>query len=341
MTGYYDDFIGARALPDDSNTPITEWKSSSTHHGNPINGWATLNPRYTYAWCERGTSVPTIQYLAANYSWTNGDYSPTTTYLLLVDATGFPASGSATIDGDTFSWTSVNLSANKLIGVTGLNTWHKRGDGVKILTRFNNAALTMANMFNHNLGIHEWLTYDANRRQAGEYEGTAQLQFPDSHTNANRQKYDGGTGILGEAYTTTDPVEGYLLFGYAHNSVSRYYAAIGNNDSTFGRAPSYSPNYNASSDALEPEAGIPTGVSAPTTSVNTHLAGVYSGEVLYNDVLTNGTPKAFLHPIQSPSGKPFLVTEVYHTPATYTPVLSFDGSLNSKGDGDVFTIRIH
>jgi len=341
MTGYYDDFIGARALPDDSNTPITEWKSSSTHHGNPINGWATLNPRYTYAWCERGTSVPTIQYLASNYSWTNGDYSPTTTYLLLVDATGFPASGSATIDGDTFSWTSVNLGANKLIGVTGLNTWHKRGDGVKILTRFNNAALTMANMFNHNLGIHEWLTYDANRRQAGEYEGTAQLQFPDSHTNANRQKYDGGTGILGEPYTTTDPVEGYLLFGYAHNSVSRYYAAIGNNDSTFGRAPSYSPNYNAGSDALEPEAGIPTGVSAPITSVNTHLAGVYSGEVLYNDVLTNGSPKAFLHPIQSPSGKPFLVTEVYHTPATYTPVLSFDGSLNSKGDGDVFTIRIH
>jgi hypothetical protein len=345
MTGYYDDFIGARTLPDDSNTPSTEWKSSSTHHGNPINGWATLNPRYTYAWCERGVVNTASTTLVAN--WTafnpNGWYTPQSVYLRLTSAVGFGTTGNGVVNGDTFSWTGVDPVANWVNGISGLNLYHTAGDTVEITNRFNNAVVTGANMYNHNLGIHEWLTYDANRRQAGEYEGTAQLQFPDSHTNANRQKYDGGTGILGSAYTATDPVEGYMLFGYAHNSVSRYYAAIGNNDSTFGRAPSFSPNYNGGgpSPILEPTAGIPTGVTVPTTSVNTHLAGVYSGEVLYNDQLTNGTPKAFLHPIQSPSGKPFLVTEVYHTPAVYTPILSFDGSLNSKGDGDVFTIRIH
>ena len=345
MAGYYDDFIGARTLPDDSNTPNTEWKSSSTHHGNPINGWATLNPRYTYAWCERGVVNTASTTLVANWAGfnPNGWYTPQSVYLRLTSAVGFGTSGTGVVDGDTFSWTGVDPVAKWVNGVTGLNSFHRAGDTVEITNRFNNAVITSADMYNHNLGIHEWLTYDANRRQAGEYEGTAQLQFPDSHTNANRQKYDGGTGILGSAYTATDPVEGYMLFGYAHNSVSRYYTAIGSNDATFGRAPSFSPNYNGggASPILDATAGIPTGVTVPTTSVSTHLAGVYSGEVLYNDQLTNGTPKAFLHPIQSPSGKPFLVTEVYHTPAVYTPILSFDGSLNSKGDGDVFTIRIH
>ena len=350
MAGYYDDFIGARTLPDDSNTPSTEWKSSSTHHGNPINGWATLNPRYTYAWCERGSDIPVATTLIANWLAfnPNGWYTPYSVFLRLTSTVGWATTGTGVINGDTFSWTSVDYVAQDLHGVSGLSTYHSAGDTVEVTGRFHNAVVTTANMYNHNLGIHEWLTYDANRRQAGEYEGTAQLQFPDSHTNANRQKYDGGTGILGSAYATTDPVEGYMLFGYAHNSVSRYYAAIGNNDSTFGRAPSFSPNYNGGAGQyLDATAGMPTGVAAPTTSINTHLAGVYSGEVLYNDQLTNGTPKAFLHPIQSPSGKPFLVTEVYQElaavyPSTnYTPVLSFDGSLNSKGDGDVFTIRIH
>lgn len=344
MTGYYDDFIGARTLPDDSNTPSTEWQSASTHHGNPINGWANLNPRYTYAWCERGSDIPVTDTLVANIpaNHPNGWYTPYSTELFLNNATSFATTGAGVVNGDTFSWTGKNASTNSLTGVTGLYTYHSAGDTVEVTGRFNNAVITTANMYKHNLGIHEWLTYDENRRQAGEYEGTAQLQFPDSHTNANRQKYDGGTGILGSAYPSSVPVEGYMLFGYAHNSISRYYAAIGNNDSTFGRAPSFSPNYNSggASPILDATAGIPTGVTVPARTVHTHLAGVYSGEVLYNDQLTNGTPKAFLHPIQSPSGKPFLVSEIYGSGIPYSPVLSFDGSLNSKGDGDVFTIRI-
>ena len=268
MAGYYDDFMSARTLPDDFNTPNTAWSSSKTHHGNPLNGWAVLNPRYTYAWCERGD------------------------------------------------------------GASG---------------RFNNAAIATADQYNHNAGIHEWLTYDQNRRNAGKYEGMAQLQYPDSLTNANRQKFDGGTGILGQAYKAADAKDAFLLFSYAHNTGSRYYAAVGTNDSSYGRATSKTPDYDGgATDTLDATAGIPTGVTAPSTVVRTHLAGVYSGEVLYNNKYTGSAPKAMLYPIQSPAGKPFLVSEVYTvTTSDYTPILSFDGTLNSKGDGDIFTIRMH
>jgi len=267
MAGYYDDFIGARALPDDLNTQGTTWSSAKSHHGNPINGWANLNTRYTYAWCERGD------------------------------------------------------------GASG---------------RFNNAAIATADQYKHNGGINEWLAYDQNRRNAGTYEGTAQLQYPDSLTNANRQRFDGGTGILGQAYKAADAKDAYLLFSYGYNTANRYYSAIGTNDSSYGRATSKTPDYDAgSTSTLHSTAGIPTGVSAPTTVVRTHLAGVYSGEVLFNDAYTNSAPKAYLYPIESAAGKPFLVSEVYMTSTSYAPVLSFDGSLNSKGDGDIFTMRVH
>jgi hypothetical protein len=267
MAGYYDDFIGARALPDDLNIQGTTWSSAKSHHGNPLNGWANLNTRYTYAWCERGD------------------------------------------------------------GASG---------------RFNNAATATADQYKHNGGINEWLAYDQNRRNAGTYEGTAQLQYPDSLTNANRQRFDGGTGILGEAYKAADAKDAYLLFSYGYNTASRYYSAIGTNDSSYGRATSKTPDYDGgSTSTLDAIAGIPTGVSAPTTVVRTHLAGVYSGEVLFNNAYTNSNPKAYLYPIESPAGKPFLVSEVYMTSASYAPVLSFDGSLNSKGDGDIFTMRMH
>ena len=178
MAGYYDDFIGARTLPDDSNTPSTEWKSSSTHHGNPINGWATLNPRYTYAWCERGgqddvTTTLVVNWLNPPYGNLNGFYTPQSVVLRLTDATLFPTSGTGTVNGDIITWTGKG-SGNELTGVTGINRYHGAGDTISVIDRFNNAVITSAYRFKHNLGIHEWLTYDANRREAGEYEGTAQ-----------------------------------------------------------------------------------------------------------------------------------------------------------------------
>jgi hypothetical protein len=124
LVGYYDDFMAARTVPDDENRPALTWYSSKTHHGNPINGWATLNPRYTYAWVERG-------------------------------------------DGDS--------------------------------ARFNNSSVASSIQYTFNKGVSEWATLDINRNNPGKWDGLAQLEYPDSLTNANRQKFDGGTGILGGA----------------------------------------------------------------------------------------------------------------------------------------------
>ena len=45
-------------------------------------------------------------------------------------------------------------------------------------------------------------------------------------------------------------------------------------------------------------------------------------------------------PIESPSGKPFLAIEASVMSSSYKPVFVYDGSLNSKGTGDYFIIRI-
>ena len=153
MAGYYDDFMGAVALPDDLNEPAVTYSSTKSHAGNAIPGYAPLNPRHTYAWVERED------------------------------------------------------------GATG---------------RFNNSTLTGGAQYKTNAGIHEWLSYDQNRRNAGSYDGKAQLQSPDSITNANRQKYKAGAD-----YATV--VEGYLMFCNGYDTTNRYYAATGTNDATFGR----------------------------------------------------------------------------------------------------------
>jgi hypothetical protein len=297
LAGYYDDFLSARVVPDDKNTPGPNWRSSKSHHGNPINGFASLNPRYTYAWCERG-------------------------------------------------------------------------DGAS--AQFNNAALSTTERYKFNSGMSAWLIFDAaNKRplpatwlnQIPDYRirwhDLPQLQYPDSLTTANRQKFDGGTGILGggtkayETDTTKDnysAVEGYMLMCNGYDTSKKYYIATGSNDSTFGRAGSWAFDKDDGGGNLEPEAGMP--VSSGTTImtntcfvVRTHMTGVYAGEVPYNDAQGpsySTLPKAILAPIESPCGKPFLVSEIYQNPSnvSYDPIISYDGTLNSKGDGDTFIIRI-
>jgi hypothetical protein len=283
MAGYYDDFMGARAVPDESNTPGLLWHSSKTHQGNPINGWAPLNPRYAYAWVERG-------------------------------------------------------------------------DGAS--AQFNNAGITTDTRKAFNSGVDKWLGIDMNRRSTvGAYEGLVQLQYPDSLTNANRQKFDGGTGILGgatKAYQTTvsnsnyAAVEAYMLFCNGYNTNGRYFAAIGTNDSTFGRSAQQVPDQNTGG-ALASDAGLPLAAArTPAKVVRTHLTGVFSGEAPNCDDLDGsssswgaGQPRAWLYPITSPAGKPFLSIDAYTTSTSFDPILSYDGSLNSKGDGDIFTIRMY
>lgn len=49
LAGYYDDFNAARAMPDDTNTPGSTRSHTNSHHGNTMNGEATLNPRYRWS----------------------------------------------------------------------------------------------------------------------------------------------------------------------------------------------------------------------------------------------------------------------------------------------------
>lgn len=58
LAGYYDDFMGARAISDDFNTPTNTYStgvyaSTLTHFGNPMNGEATLNQRYRFSIADR------------------------------------------------------------------------------------------------------------------------------------------------------------------------------------------------------------------------------------------------------------------------------------------------
>ena len=62
LAGYYDDFTGARAIPDDLNEPsISEiYDHKKSHYGNPMNGEATLNPRYRWSFVYRDRSIASI-----------------------------------------------------------------------------------------------------------------------------------------------------------------------------------------------------------------------------------------------------------------------------------------
>ena len=54
LAGYYDDFNGARAIPDDLNKPSdTSYSVLNSHFGNPLNGEAFLNPRFRFSAEER------------------------------------------------------------------------------------------------------------------------------------------------------------------------------------------------------------------------------------------------------------------------------------------------
>ncbi|QDP59907.1 MAG: hypothetical protein GOVbin709_31 [Prokaryotic dsDNA virus sp.] len=59
LVGYYDDFNGARAVPSDFNSPDNTFTGvythAYTHFGNPLNGEATLNPRFRWSYYDRLT----------------------------------------------------------------------------------------------------------------------------------------------------------------------------------------------------------------------------------------------------------------------------------------------
>ena len=272
LAGYYDDFNSARVLPDDSNVVGTTYKSSASHHGNPINGYAPLNPRYTYAWVERGDA-----------------------------------------DGGRFSGASVVAAAS---------------NGPQYL---------------HNSGMHEWLTYDENRRGASDWSGRASPQYPNSISNANRQKFAKGTGNgTGNAYKSTDTVEGYMLFCNGYDTSGKYWVPTGETDSTFGR------DTMQKMDGVVATSGVPnTSAAIPAAHQQyAHLTGVLMGERTAPTATDagNGWANSLLYPVKSPSGKPFMLINSWHDTSianTFKPMIIYDGSLNSLGTSDIFHARVN
>lgn len=256
---YYDDFTGARAIPNDDNTPSAtdSYDKNKTHYGNPMNGEAPLNPRFR---------------------WSNNEINKGNNY-------------------DT-----------ALIGTD---------DSTKELS---------------NSGAFEWLSLDTIRQKNNEYEGRSQIQYPDGNVG-NKWKFDGSGS------------DSYLLFCNGKDTLGRYVVPLGDDDATFGRATMN--NYTVSNYETSKNAGIHTQTSGFVQRA--HLAGVWLGETTEYDHKDPGgtpvteSPRNVFQPVKSPSGQPFLVVQSFHAtdsskPAT-TPSIAYDGSLNSIGDGDIFTVR--
>ena len=250
LAGYYDDFNGARAIPDDTNSPGSTRAHGNSHHGNPMNGEATLNPRYRWAEPDRDQTGSNL-------------YAPAT------------------------------------------------------------------DKFLQNDGVFEYISYDDTRQSSNEWEGRAQLQYPDGHV-ANRYRFAGSGSV------------GYQRFVNGHDTIGSYLVPTGRNDATFGRSAMNGYTSSLYEDPLEADQSN-AGVTDTTGNFvqRAHLAGVWMGEQLQET--SSNTPHTLFAEVTSPAKKPFLVVQSSRWDSTdneNTPTLIYDGPLNTRLDGDVFTTRI-
>ena len=271
LAGYYDDFMSCRSVPDDSNaSTVRTLDHTATHHGNPMNGEATLNPRYRY-------SLP--------------DRSQVATYDSANDS----------------------LTADVLFATSS------------VATISNN-------------GIHEWLTLDTIRRGYNNWEGRAQLQYPDSRRGA-RQRFNGAAGDSYEAFTN------------GHDTRNVYYAPLKEIDSTMGRSRIISRTARDDTGTVYHGAGSHQKTEREG-HISTHsisLASILSGERVDKTTTSAGanreTARKHLYPLRSPAGQPFLVSKLHQKePSTLGGnrhrILNYDGKMQFSGLGDTFNIRM-
>tara|TARA_R100000995_G_scaffold35555_1_gene16231 strand:+ start:901 stop:7992 length:7092 start_codon:yes stop_codon:yes gene_type:complete len=187
----------------------------------------------------------------------------------------------------------------------------------------------------HNKGGFEWLSFDSIRLGSEYWEGRSQLQYPDSHIS-NKYKY---------AASGTD---GYLLITNGNDTLGKYVIPTGLTDSSFGRGTvtNYTvTNYEASAHDAGGHGDVSSGGAAGDFVQRAHLAGVWLGETTtfaHKDGGTVESPRNIFTPVRSPGGKPFLCVQSYHkvpTSRASVPAVIYDGTLNSRMDGDIFTVR--
>jgi len=201
-----------------------------------------------------------------------------------------------------------------------------------------------------NDGIARWATFDKTRLSKGvRWAGRSQIQYPNSNANANRVRYN--------KTDTASTDDTYMLISGSSDSSIRYYIPGGDTDATNGRQVKYEWNgrnwFGGKAGRLNS--------TAPDFVQHAHLTGVWMGERLqmgaYDGTTGNATthednPEVIFIPIKSPSKKPFLAVTTYmkddtanqldnQTPSgQYRPVIASSSNLNSKSDGDYFTIRM-
>ena len=188
---------------------------------------------------------------------------------------------------------------------------------------------TTANRYLKNDGIFEWLTFDDTRLSHDEWEGRIQLQYPDGHV-ANRYKFNNDT---------SDYSVGYQRFINGHNSDASYIVPTGDNDSSFGRADMKTYDNTNYGNGV---AGNTTATTAKNFAQRAHLTGVFMGERVQQDTTTT-VPTHTFEEIHSPAKKPFLCIQSARTNTTQstdTPTIIYDGPLNTRLEGDIFTARV-
>jgi hypothetical protein len=192
-----------------------------------------------------------------------------------------------------------------------------------------NKISTTANNKLQNDGIFEWLTFDDTRLSTDDWEGRIQLQYPDGHV-ANRYKFNNDS-----AYGS----DFYQRFINGHNSDASYIVPVGDNDASFGRSDMKrydGTNYEAKD----------AGKTSTTGNFvqRAHLTGSWMGEKVEQASFSDKSPSQLFAEVTSPSKQPFLCVQTVRkhidNDSPDVPAIVYDGPLNSRLDGDVFTTRI-
>ena len=187
------------------------------------------------------------------------------------------------------------------------------------------------NKFLQNDGLFEFISHDDIRQSNTKWEGRAQLQYPDGHI-ANRYRFD-GSGSLG-----------YHKFVNGYDTLGSYLVPTGNNDATFGRNTTlgYTTTLYQDASGGTSKAGVTNASSDDGEFVQrAHLAGVWMGEQLLETSST--TPNTLFAEVTSPAKKPFLVVQSARYDKTNDaakPTIVYDGPLNTRLNGDIFTTRV-
>ena len=338
LSPFYDDFIGARCIPDDLNLASQNYYQYRTHHGNPMNGFAVLNPRYTFSYNERATDRAGARFPNSKVDLVN---TPSTLWELpAADVTGTSVGETLHNEG-AYQWLSFDT-----------HNYPKLSDLSVTADDSARRYLTRAQLLYPDSIAH-----------------TNRLNFDGGELY-------GASGINDTAATADTWYDtGQMWFSNGNDSTGKYIVATGNNDATFGR---YNTNEQSSANLLSALVGnVPTEIENSASGTNSdvnaldhaefgwlqtaHLSGCFMGEMPKYTAGSNANPYGILYPIESPTGKPFMCLQIgrsntgndtktgytgsggsgtTHTATDWKPLIGYDGYLSPQNDGDVFTMRL-